>query len=134
MRINNLKKVLILVTVIAGLLFTAGCKTGGAGKLVLDIYISNWYTTVENGFGNVYLSITGYSNGSRVTVWAFGDGVPSEEEITLDRFNTFQAVVRIAFTHDPGNEPFEYTTTVTAYRGDDSVQIELESGELKYFD
>lgn len=132
MKTNIIKKIFIVIAVIVALL-PGGCKTKDLEELVLEIYSSEWYTKVD-GFATVNLILSGYTNGTQVTVSVFGDGVPGEVELTLDENKNFQGDVCIKFSHSPGDEPFEQITWVRAYREDEYVEVLLESGVLRWPD
>ncbi len=95
-----------------------------------------WYTTTEviNGltFGFVNLGLSGATNGNRVTVTTYGDGVVLEQDIPLTKDNKFNQNIIIQFTHIADDEPRTYSTTITAYRGNCQNQMYLVSEELIY--
>lgn len=95
---------------------------------------SKWYVTKEaNGGGNVWLKISGATNGQRISVETMGDGVKSDDNVELDATSNFNKDIVICFfaTSLPKGE-FEKSTTVNVYRGSDVLAITLKSGMLKY--
>lgn len=131
MKKNSVKKLIIVIAV--SMIFSLSSCKKGLEELVLEIHSSEWYTEVD-GFATVNLIVGGYSNGTRVTVFVFGSGVISERELDLDTDNTFLDDVCIRFTFAADDQPFTQSTWVRAYRGSEYVEVELESGELHWFD
>jgi hypothetical protein len=103
-------------------------------NLTLDITKAEWSTVVSGGFGSVYLKIAGKSNGNKVTIKTYGDGLLNECELELDEDNNFNKDVEIAFTHMPDNTPIKYNTVVKAYGYSTVKEVSLESPELKFID
>lgn len=103
---------------------------------VLTIADYKWITTTEKindlTFGYVKLSLRGVTNGDRVTVLTYGDGVISEYQLFLDQENMFNEEIVIKYTHQADDIPRMYSTVITAYKGRSSNKIKLTSGELKY--
>ena len=127
-----MKKIFTLI-IILSFLFFIGCS---CVVPTLTLEHIEWYTTTETvddfTFGFVSLSIRGATNGDKITVMTYGDGVILEYEITLDENNQFNEDVVIAFTHMADDEPRTYSTIITAYKGNCSNQKELVSEELTY--
>ena len=120
-----------MLTLIAiGFLLNVGCKTS-SNELTLIISTAEWSLTYENtGFGYILLRIGGYTNGERVTVLTSGDGLISEHELQLDEDKHFNEIVTIAFSHIGYTPPVQVDTTVTAYRGQEKIEVTLESGNI----
>lgn len=127
-----MQKKFTLIIVLLFLFFT-GCF---CYTPTLNLNHIEWYTTTEKvdglTFGSVHLSISGATNGDKITVMTYGDGVIDEYEIALDENNQFNEDVVIAFTHMADDEPRTYSTFITAYKGNCSHQKELTSEELTY--
>lgn len=122
--------VFMLVLIVLGFLLNVGCKTS-SNELNLIISTAEWYLTHEStGFGFILLRIKGYTNGERVTVLTFGDGVISEYELQLDEDKHFNEIVTIAFSNIGYTPPVQMDTTVTAYRGQEKIEVVLESGNI----
>lgn len=102
--------------------------------LTLSITSSYWYLTRNNiGGGNVNLKISGSTNGAKVTVRTYGDGVINDENAELNSTKNFNDDIVISFTatNVPSTE-FEASTLIKAYKGTDTLVVTLKSGELKY--
>lgn len=127
----NIRKISILVMLLS-LLFS-GCSYDEPKVALTHI---EWHTTTEtiDGFiyGFVHVSISGTTNGDKVTITTYGDGVILEKEIHLDQNNQFNEEVTIAFTHMADDGPRIYSTTLTAYKGSRFNKIDLVSDGLTY--
>jgi hypothetical protein len=99
---------------------------------LLTIEKVQWYTSMDGSFGNVVLHIAGKTTFDAVTVRTMGDGVIYDKPLKLDKDNNFDETVVISFTHQPNDEPFHVTTTVKAAFGNNTIEKELNSGELVY--
>ena len=121
------------IIIVMVFLFFSGCTDNLPAVVLTHI---EWYTTTETigdfTFGFVRLSISGTTNGDKVTIITYGDGVILEYEIALDENNQFNEDVVIAFTHMADDEPRTYNTFITAHKGNCSNQKELTSEELTY--
>ena len=126
-----MKKIIFLLIII----FLASCsKKGDYIPATLNITNSQWYLTRINiGGGIVHLKLAGSTNGNKVTVRTYGDGVISDENVELNSRKNFNKDVVISFTATsvPSGE-FEVTTKVMAYKGTDTLVVPLNSGKLKY--
>jgi len=102
----------------------------------LTLTNTTWFTTNVNGFGTVYLVSSGSTTADKVTVRNYGDGVISDEELTLDTNKKFSKdTLAISFTHFSGVAPgdsFERSTVVKACKGSDTIVVTITSGLLKY--
>jgi len=111
----------------------SGCLNNGQ---VLSLSSVEWYTTTEIvgklTFGNIHLDLSGSTTGDKVTVKTYGDGVTEEFELDLDQDKAFSQDVVIAFTAFADNIPRKYSTVVTAYSGNSTTTVNLESEELTY--
>jgi len=85
-------------------------------------------------FGYVHLSISGVTTGDKVTVVTYGDGIISEQGLELNQENQFEEDIVIKFTHMADDESRIYSTVITAYKGNSSTKISLESEELVFLD
>jgi len=100
----------------------------------LNITNSQWYLTRTNYSGGmVNLKIAGSTNGDKVTIRTYGDGVVSDENVELDSKKNFNKDITICFfaTSVPSGE-FEESTKVMAYKGTDTLVVPLNSGKLEY--
>ena len=129
-----MKKIFISIIAMFFLLLS-GCS---CNPPELTLTKADWHTTTEirDGltFGFVHLSVSGTTNGDRVTVITYGDGIISEEELSLDQENSFDQDIIIKFTHMADNEFQVYSTVITAYRGHRTTKINLESKALAYLE
>ena len=122
--------VFVLVLFVSGFLLNVGCNIFSK-DLALVITTAQWSLAHANdGFGYILLEISGYTNGERVTVLTFGDGLISEDELQLDENKHFNETVTIAFSHIGYTPPVQMDTTVTAYRGHEKKEVKLESGNI----
>ena len=123
-----MKKIIFLLVIIG---FVSCSKRE---DVTLNITNSQWYLTRNIlGGGEVNLKILGSTNGDKVTVRTYGDGVIFDENVELDSKKNFNKDVGISFTATSVQSgEFEMSTKVTAYRGNDSTMIPLNSGKLKY--
>ena len=85
-------------------------------------------------FGDVHLNLSGSTTGDKVTVITYGDGIIDELELDLDQDKKFSQDIVIKFTHAADNIPRKYNTVITAYKGNSTTKIDLESGELTYLE
>lgn len=109
-------------------------KEADQNKPAITITNSQWYLDeFLYGGGTVNLKISGSTDGEKLTVRTFGDGVVSDENVELDAHKNFNKdiVIRFFITTVPGGE-FEVATKVMAFRGADTTVITLNSGKLKY--
>ncbi len=137
-----MKKLLVLTLVVVMSIFLfVGClgldnDLDLNDELILSLSYLKWYTTTgEIGnltFGYVHLNLSGYTTGDKVTIITYGTGVIEEIELALDQNKRFNQDVIIQFTHSADDISREYDTILTAYRGNYSTSISLESGELTY--
>lgn len=119
--------VLILLIVSAG---CVGCRVH-PDELTLTITTAEWY--LEHGFGtwdSIMLRIKGSTSGERVTIMIYGDGVRYELELTLDENKDFNQEVTIAFSYGGYIPPVQFETTVKAFRGSDTTEVKLQSGNI----
>jgi len=126
-----MKKIVFLFIIIA---FASCSKKEDNSPATLSITNTQWYLTRTNyGGGMVNLNIAGSTNGNKVTVRTYGDGVISDENVKLDSRKNFNRDVVISFTATsvPSTE-FEVSTKVIAYKGTDTLIVLLNSGKLKY--
>jgi len=136
------KKLLVLMLVVGmSILLFVGClgldnDLDLNNELILSLSYLKWYTTTEEignlTFGYVHLNLRGYTTGEKVTIITYGTGVIDELELDLDQDKRFAEEVIIRFTHTADDISREYNTILTAYRGDYSTSISLESGGLTY--
>jgi hypothetical protein len=121
------------IIIVMVLLFFSGCSYESPVVALTHI---EWYTTTETigdfTFRFIRLSISGTTNGDKVTIMTYGDGVILEKEINLDQNNQFNEEVTIAFTHMVDDGPRIYSTTLTAYKGSRFNKIDLVSDGLTY--
>ena len=133
-----MKKLLVLTLVMGMSIFLfVGCLSLN-NEPILSLSYVEWYTTTEEigelTFGYVYLSLSGSTTGDKVTVITYGDGVIGEIELDLDQDKRFAQEVIIRFTHAADNVPRKYSTILTAYKGNYTTSINLESEELTYLE
>ncbi|MBA7544761.1 hypothetical protein ES705_37122 [subsurface metagenome] len=133
-----MKKLLILTLVVGMSIFLfVGCLSLN-NQPILSLSYVKWYTTTEVigelTFGYVHLDLSGSTNGDRVTVITYGDGVIDELELDLDQDKKFSQDIVIRFTHAADNVPRRYSTVLTAYKGSSTTSISLESEELTYLE
>ena len=133
-----MKKLLVLTLVVGMSIFLfVGCLSLNNQPILALSYVK-WYTTTEVigelTFGYVHLDLSGSTNGDRVTVITYGDGVIDELELDLDQDKKFSQDIVIRFTHAADNVPRRYSTVLTAYKGSSTTSISLESEELTYLE
>ncbi len=131
-----MKKTLVLMLILLLPVFLlSGCLNN---QPILSLSFVEWYTTTEVigelTFGYVHLDLSGSTNGDRVTVITYGDGVIDELELDLDQDKKFSQDIVIRFTHAADNTPQKYSTVLTAYKGSSTTSISLESEELTYLE
>ena len=131
-----MKKILVLMLILLLPVFLlSGCLNN---QPILSLSYVEWYTTTEEignlTFGYVYLSLSGFTTGDKVTVITYGDGIIDESELDLDQDNKFSQDIVIKFTHEADNIPRKYSTILTAYKGSNTTKISLESEELTYLE
>jgi len=131
-----MKKILVLMLILLLPVFLlSGCLNN---QPILSLSYVEWYTTTEEignlTFGYVYLNLSGFTTGDKVTVTTYGDGIIDELELNLDQDNKFSQDIVIKFTHEADNTPRKYSTVLTAYKGSNTTKISLESEELTYLE
>ena len=131
-----MKKILVLMLILLLPVFLlSGCLNN---QPILSLSYVEWYTTTEEignlTFGYVYLSLSGFTTGDKVTVITYGDGIIDESELDLDQDKKFSQDIVIKFTHEADNIPRKYSTVLTAYKGSNTTKISLESEELTYLE
>jgi len=131
-----MKKILILtLLVLLPIFLLSGCLNSGP---IISLSNVEWYTTTEVmgelTFGHVHLELSGSTTGDKVTVTTYGDGIISEFELDLDQDKTFSQDIIIKFTHEADDIPRKYSTVITAYNGDSTTTLNLESAELTYLE
>ena len=131
-----MKKLLVLTLVVGMSIFLfVGCLSLN-NEPILSLSYVEWYTTTEEigelTFGHVLLSLSGSTTGDKVIVISYGDGVIGEIELDLDQDKRFAQDVMIQFTHAADDIPRKYSTVLTAYKGNYTTSINLESEELTY--
>ena len=129
-----MKKIFVLIIILL-VLFFSSCLDNPP---ILNLSNIKWYTTTETindlTFGYIHLNISGVTTGDKVTVVTYGDGIISEQELELDQENQFEEDLVIKFTHMADDIPRIYSTVITAYKGNISTKINLESEELVFLD
>jgi hypothetical protein len=133
-----MKKLLVLTLVVGMSIFLfVGCLSLN-NEPILSLSYVEWYTTTEEigelTFGYVHLSLSGSTTGDKVTVITYGDGVIGEIELDLDQDKRFAQEVIIKFTHAADDIPRKCSTVLTAYKGNYTTSINLESEELTYLE
>jgi hypothetical protein len=131
-KISYLMKKIIFLLLFIG--FASCNKNNDNPHTTLNITTSQWYLTRTNyGGGFVNLKIAGSTNGDKVTVRTYGDGLISDENVELDSKKNFNKDITISFTATsvPSGE-FEVSTKVVANKGTDTLVVPLNSGKLKY--
>lgn len=107
----------------------------------LDLSNCKWFVTKtvissNNSFANVNLSIAGTTNADKVSIETFGDGLTSEQVLTMDKQKNFKTdSIVISFRHFTGafpTEEFESHTRIFVYKGLDTMVVDLKSHKLKY--
>ena len=131
-----MKKILVLILIMVLPVFLlSGCLNN---QPILSLSYVEWYTTTEEigdlTFGYVYLNLSGSTTGDKVIVITYGDGVIGEIELDLDQDKKFTQDVIIKFTHAADNIPRKCSTVLTAYKGNYTTSINLESEELTYLE
>ncbi len=137
-----MRKLLVLTLVVVMSIFLfVGClgldnDSGLNDELILSLSYLKWHTTTEEigdlTFGYVHLNLRGYTTGDKVTIITYGTGVIEEVELALDQDKRFAEEVIIRFTHATDDIPRRCRTILTAYKGNYTTSISLESGELTY--
>jgi hypothetical protein len=133
-----MKKILVLILIVGMSIFLfAGCLSLN-NEPILSLSYVKWYTTTEVigelTFGYVHLDLSGSTTGDKVIVISYGDGVIGEIELDLDQDKRFSQDVTTHFTHAADNVPRKYSTIITAYKGNYTTSINLESEELTYLE
>jgi len=129
-----MKKLFIfLLFLVLSIFLFPGCDYSGPDLLLSYV---EWYTTTEKigelTFGYVHLQLTGSTTGDAVTVTTYGDGVIGEFELELNQEKKFSQDIVIKFTHEADNIERNYSTILTAYNGDITTIISLESEALAF--
>jgi len=131
-----MKKILVsMLILLLPVFLLLGCLNN---QPILSLSYVEWYTTTEVigdlTFGYVHLNLSGSTTGDKVTVITYGDGVIDELELDLDQDKKFSQDIVIKFTHAADNIPRKYSTVLTAYKGNSTTKISLESEELTYLE
>lgn len=101
----------------------------------VSIIDQKWTTSTEvinsNTFGYVKLEISGETDGDKVTIETYGDGLKAEQELKIVD-GKFSENILIAFTPEATDTNFTQTTNLKVYKGVAMYSEELESGALSY--
>jgi hypothetical protein len=112
---------------------TSKVYTSTNGTLLV-LHSAEWYLTKStNGFAEVHLKIAGLTNGNKLTIENYGDGLIDDVDVEQDSKKNFTKDIVICFyatTVPPGE--FELSTTIKVYRGSDILTVDLKSGKLKF--
>lgn len=100
--------------------------------ITLSINKSTWYTEKINGFGNIYLELSGTTNADKLLMETYGDGLIGYANLDLNANNFNSGKIQISFTHAPTNDFISESTIIKAYKGMDSLIVTIASGQLKY--
>lgn len=99
----------------------------------LQLTNSTWYTQKLNNFGYVNLIISGSTNADKVIVMTIGDGLIGESDVLLDSNKKFISdTTGISFTNAPSVDLFEQSTKLKAIKGEDTLVVTLNSGNITY--
>lgn len=129
-----MKKILLTLALLVVVMNFTGCNSDKKAKISIEK--AEWSTEKESVgelmFGKVKLHISGSTNCERVTVMTYGDGIPSEVELTV-KSGKFEGSEIIEFTSSAvTGAAVEAGTIVKGYNGDDEKEIEIESENLTY--
>ena len=143
-----MKKFILIISFISVFIACSKKATNPAPEYVytdskgtnLVINSSIWFTTLhensEGGFWNLHLLLSGYTNADRVSVTTYGDGLIDSEDLKLDSKKNFdQDTINIAFLHyttTPPSGEFETGTTISIYKGSDTLVVYMKSGKMNY--
>jgi len=111
----------------------------------INITRADWFTTKESytsgfmggsSFLGVKLKLIGFTNGDSVKVKTYGDGLIGYEKVKLNSQNAFNDTIQISFTLTfTTNIPvdgFTKSTSLLIFKGSDTLNVILNSGELRY--
>lgn len=140
-----ISKTVLLLALCFTTLLSACTKTAGTSPTV-EKYTSNkgttitlstnqWYVTrfTTGTGGTVNLKLEGTTNADKIVLKTHGDGLISDDELTLTsgkRFSSDGSIYFTATSVPAGN--FTRSTELIAYKGSDVFVVKLESGELHY--
>src|ERR1700761_6408195 len=97
----------------------------GAGGSYLNLSNIKWYVTKNAGSTIINLSITGNTNGDKLTMTTSGDGLLTENTIPLKSGN-FTENSGIAFmVNAPASGTIQGSTQITVYKGSDTLVVPL---------
>lgn len=104
-----------------------------ANGTFINFTTTQWYIIKDGNFVTLNLKITGNTNGNKITIKTFGDGVNSYINVDLQPNHTFSKDISIVFTADGATAgSFDISTQVTAYKGNDTLIATLSSGKMDY--
>jgi hypothetical protein len=113
------KSILLLLLLLPFILNCQKQDSEKAQRIQLNITSSTWYTTItnfnNNGFCNVYLKVSGSTNGELLSIDTFGDGLNGCLEITCDKEGKFNTDVPICFFLLRDSIQKKFYTTLTSY-------------------
>ena len=110
-----------------------GTNYHDANGTFINFTATQWYIIKDGNFVTLNLKITGNTNGNKITIKTFGDGLNSDVNIDILPNHAFSKDISIVFTADgsiPGT--FDVSTQVTAYKGNDTLIATLRSGKMDY--
>ena len=146
---NNMKLPLILIMV--GLLSLVSCAkeekkvivdscSKGSGtfsstsETILYLTKQDWYLKRNSiGGGNIYVGLSGTTNGDSIAILTHGDGLLSYYKIALDSEKHFNQDISISFTaNSVPSGSLTVSTTILVFKGNDTLRVSLESCPLSY--
>ena len=104
-----------------------------ANGTYVNLTTTQWYVTKNGNFATLYLKIAGSTNGDKLTITTYGDGVVQDVNIQLEPNKSFNKDIGVAFTAAGGSSgSFDTSTKIVTYKGGDSFTTVLSSGKLDY--
>lgn len=95
-------------------------------------------TGITGGYSflGVNLKLVGSTNGDSVKIKTFGGGLINYRSVTLDNKKGFNEDLQISFltilTTSAPKDEFTKSTTLLVFKGVDTLNVTLTSGQLKY--
>lgn len=110
----------------------AGSYTDSKGTWI-DVESTQWYLTRLGNGGEIHVKLNGTTNADRIAIRTSGDGLLTDNLLTIAREKNFSTDVVNSFsvTAVPAGS-FVSSTKLVAYRGSDTLVVTLNSGSLKY--
>ncbi|HNW97839.1 MAG TPA: hypothetical protein PKK00_05460 [Bacteroidales bacterium] len=102
--------------------------------ITFNITKETWFLIrYDDGGGSVNMMLAGKTNGDSAKIRTSGDGVFTYLKLNMDTAKKFDSNIEISFSYGSVNEnEFNENTNIMVFKGNDTLNVPLESCTLKY--